>query len=96
MGGYMLTELKKLGEHYGFIGDVRGKGLMVAFEVVKDKQTREPAPDLRNRIVMDCFKKGLLILGTGDTAIRFSPPLVITQDEASRALNTLSEVLRGI
>jgi len=96
MGDYMLAELKKIGEHYGFIGEVRGKGLMIAFEVVKDKKSREPAPALRNRVVVECFKKGLLILGTGDTAIRFSPPLVIKQDEASRALDILLDVLRGI
>lgn len=96
VGEYMLTESKKAQQKYGFIGDVRGKGLMLALEIVKDRETKQPAPELRNRIVTECFKKGLLVLGTGDTAVRFSPPLVINRDEASRALDILFEVLGGI
>ena len=69
---------------------------MIGLEIVKDKGTKEPAPDLRNRIVEACFKKNLLILGTGSTGLRFSPALVITRDEASTALNIFFEVLNTI
>lgn len=96
VGQYILTELKKAAEKYEFVGDVRGKGLMIGLEIVKDKDTRTPSPELRDRIVMECFKKGLLILGTGDTGVRFSPPLVISRDEASKALEIFFEVLSGI
>jgi len=92
----MLSELTKSQKRYGFIGDVRGKGLMIGLEIVKDRKTREPASDLRNRIVQTCFQKGLLILGTGDTGIRFSPALVMTREEASAALNIFFDVLNGM
>jgi 4-aminobutyrate aminotransferase len=95
-GGYILEELSRAQERHEFIGDVRGKGMMIGLEFVKDKKTKEPAPELRDRIVMDCFHKGLLVLGAGSTGMRFSPPLVITRDEASAALDIFFDVLKSI
>ncbi len=96
VGDYILAELKAAQDRYGFIGEVRGRGLMIGLEIVKDKESRKPAPELRNRIIDECFQKGLLMLGTGETGVRFSPALVITRDEASAALDIFFEVLNGI
>jgi 4-aminobutyrate aminotransferase len=60
---------------------------------VRDRSTREPYPELRNRIVEAAFERGLLLLGAGESAIRLSPPLTITRDQASFALETIEECL---
>jgi 4-aminobutyrate aminotransferase len=71
------------------VGDVRGLGLMLAIELVRDRKTKERAPDLRNRLVESAFRRGLLILGAGPNTIRLSPPLCITEAQADWALETL-------
>jgi len=96
VGQFMLTQLQKAKDRYEFVGDLRGRGLMIGLEIVKDRKTREPAVELRDRIVNECFSKGLLLLGTGETGVRFSPPLVISREEASRALDIFFDVLQGI
>jgi 4-aminobutyrate aminotransferase len=78
------------------IGDVRGKGLMIGIEMVKDLETKEKAIEERNRVIEACFKKGLLILGCGENVIRLSPPLIITKKEADIALTIFEEVLRKV
>ena len=80
----------------GFVGDVRGLGLMLGIEIVRDKQTKERAPELRDRVVSEAFERGLLILGAGQNIIRLSPPLVITRDQADFAMDTLESCLRGL
>ena len=70
---------------------MRGLGLMLACELVADKQTREPFPELRNAVVERAFERGLLILGAGESSLRLSPPLTISADQADFAL----EVLEG-
>ncbi len=96
VGGYILEKLKGLQKYFHLIGDVRGKGLMIGIELVKDRQTKEKAIEERNRIVRACFEKGLLILGAGENVIRFSPPLIITQREADIALTIFEEVLKKV
>ncbi len=93
MGGYLLTGLKGLQKRFPVLGDVRGKGLMIGIEIVKDPVTKEKGVEERNRIVQACFEKGLLILGCGENVIRLSPPLIITRREADLALTILEEVL---
>jgi len=66
---------------------------MICVELVKDKTTREPAAALRNRVETLCFEKGLMILGCGETSIRLCPPLIVTEDEATVALDILEECL---
>jgi 4-aminobutyrate aminotransferase len=78
------------------VGDVRGLGLMLGFELVRDQSTKERAPDLRDRIVDMAFERGLLILGAGQNSIRLCPPLVITRDQADFAVSTLEECLRQL
>ena len=85
-----LTELK--GKHR-LIGDVRGLGLMIGVELVRDRQTKEPAAAERDDIIQQCFRRGLLLLGCGPNTLRFCPPLVITKTQADTAVEILDAVL---
>jgi 4-aminobutyrate aminotransferase len=95
IGEYMMDRMKSWTRRYPHVGDVRGLGLMLTFELVKDKATRQAFPELRDRIVERAFERGLLILGAGESAVRLSPPLIITQEQADFALETLEECLQG-
>jgi 4-aminobutyrate aminotransferase len=66
---------------------------MIGIELVKDPVTKEKAIEERSKIILACFKKGLLILGCGENVIRLIPPLMITQREADLALTILEDVL---
>ena len=96
MGEYLLSKLKDLQKRFRLIGDVRGKGLMIGIEIVRDLETKEKAIEERNRIIQTCFEKGLLLLGCGENVIRLSPALIITQREADLALTILEEVLKKV
>jgi 4-aminobutyrate aminotransferase len=96
MGEYILKKLKELQRRFHLIGDVRGKGLMIGMELVKDPETKEKAIEERNTLIQTCFEKGLLILGCGENVVRFIPPLITTQKEADIALTILEEVLRKV
>src|SRR5271168_736640 len=78
------------------VGEVRGKGLMIGIEIVRDRKTKERAPDLRNRLVQMAFHKGLLILGSGDTTLRFCPPLLIEEEQAEFAVRTVDACITEI
>ncbi len=93
MGGRLLAKLKRIKKNYPLIGDVRGLGLMVGVELVKDPLTREPAAKEAHEIVQRGFRKGLLLLPCGENVIRFCPPLVVTAREVDRALTIFAEVL---
>jgi len=93
-GEYLLGRLRELQKRFPLIGDVRGKGLMIGIEIVKDPETRKKGVEERNQIVQKSFEKGLLILGCGENVIRFSPPLIIGQKEADLALTILEDVLQ--
>lgn len=86
MGVIALDTLKELQTNHSCIGDVRGKGLMIGVEFVKDRKTKEAAADLRNEVVDRCFEKGLLTLGCGDSTIRITPPLCVTEEEIREGL----------
>jgi len=94
MGDYILGQLRELQKRFPLIGDIRGKGLMIGVELVKDPVTKEKAVEERNRIIQACFEKGLLILGCGENVFRLIPPLIITRKEADTALTILEEVFR--
>jgi 4-aminobutyrate aminotransferase len=89
IGEFIFTRTADWRERHKIVGDIRGKGLMIGIEVVRDQKTKEKAPDLRNRIVQLAFQQGLLILGSGDTTLRLCPPLVINEEQAEFALQTL-------
>jgi 4-aminobutyrate aminotransferase len=96
IGGYLLGELIQLQKEFELIGDIRGKGLMIGVELVRDRETKEKAVQERSEIIQACFEKGLLILGCGENVIRLIPPLIITQSEVDTALTILEEVFRKI
>ncbi|HLC25985.1 MAG TPA: acetyl ornithine aminotransferase family protein [bacterium] len=96
MGDYLLTELRNLWSRHRMIGEIRGKGLMIGIELVKDRSSRVPAIEERNRVVQRCFERGFLILGCGQSTVRFSPPLIIDQEDADIALGIFSEVLTEV
>ena len=75
------------------VGNVRGRGLMVGVEIVKDQKTREYAPQDRDRIVELAFDRGILFLGCGPSTVRISPPLVVTREEADIAIDALEEAI---
>lgn len=93
IGGYMKERMQTWTRRFPIVGDVRGLGLMLGFEIVKDQGSRERAPDLRDQIELKAFDKGLLILGCGPNSIRLCPPLVIDQEQADFALTVLEEIL---
>jgi len=96
IGDYLMKRLQELQTQHKLIGDVRGKGLMIGIELVRDRATKEPAVAERNAIVQECFQKGLLLLGCSASSIRFSPPLVIDQADADTAVEILDEVMSAM
>jgi 4-aminobutyrate aminotransferase len=93
VGEHLLAGCRELMARHALIGDVRGKGLMIGIEFVKDRTTKERAIAERDAIVQACFYKGLLVLGAGRNTIRLSPPLVISKAQADVALGILDEVI---
>jgi 4-aminobutyrate aminotransferase len=93
LGEAMLAHLRGFLARHPIVGDVRGRGLMIGVEIVKDQATREMAPAMRDRIVDLAFERGLLILGCGESSFRLSPPLIVNQQEATIALNILDECI---
>jgi 4-aminobutyrate aminotransferase len=93
VGEFMLERLREWKQSHPLVGDVRGRGLMIGIELVKDKSTREPATALRNRVETLAFERGLMVLGCGETSLRLSPPLIVNEDEATVALDILEEAL---
>jgi 4-aminobutyrate aminotransferase len=96
VGEFMLERLRGWKNSHALVGDVRGRGLMIGIELVKDKTTREPATALRNRVETVAFEKGLMILGCGETSLRLCPPLIVSKEEASVALDILEESLAQV
>ncbi|MEP7135829.1 MAG: acetyl ornithine aminotransferase family protein [Chloroflexota bacterium] len=93
VGQYALDALQEIQMRHPSIGDVRGKGLMIGVEFVKDKETKEPDEELRNKIEEIGFEHGLLLLGCGKSTIRLAPPLCITKNEMDEALEIFEETI---
>ncbi len=96
MGEFILSRMADWRERHKIVGEVRGKGLMIGVEVVRDQKTKEKAHDLRERIVELAFAKGLLMLGAGENTLRFAPPLVIDEEQAEFAVRTLDACLSEV
>lgn len=94
MGKFLLDGLKPLAERYEFIGDIRGKGLMIGIELVEDRKRKRFVTEQRNRVVVEAFHKGLILQGCGPSVIRFSPPLIVAQEECRLALELFEAALR--
>jgi len=96
VGGHILKRMADWPSKHKLVGDVRGRGLMIAVEIVKDKVTKEHANAERDRIVEMAFERGILFLGCGPSGIRLCPSLVVTQDEADVALDVLEECISAV
>jgi 4-aminobutyrate aminotransferase len=95
-GEQLRQGLLRLQRHHPEIGDVRGLGLMVAMDLVKDRDKLTPDPALRDQLVQAAFQQGLLLLGAGESAIRFCPPLCISAEQVETGLHILSRLLAGL
>jgi 4-aminobutyrate aminotransferase len=93
VGNYLMNRLRELQQRYSMVGDVRGLGLMVGMELVRDRSTLEPAAKERDALVQAAFHRGLLLLGCGQSTVRFCPPLVITEEDVDTAVGILDVVL---
>jgi 4-aminobutyrate aminotransferase len=82
-----------LKDKHPLIGDIRGKGLMIGVELVKDRHTKERGVDERNAVVQAMFRRGILILGAGKNAVRFAPPLVVTREQADTILRLFDDAV---
>ena len=96
IGGHILDRLRSWPAKFKNVGDVRGLGLMIGIEMVRDQATKERAPELRDRLVAMAFERGLLVLGAGRNVLRLCPPLIISRDQADFAIDTLEECLKSM
>jgi len=96
VGAHLKGGLTALMEKHALIGDVRGRGLMIGLELVRDRATKERATNERNAVVTAAFERGLLVLGAGKNTIRFSPPLILTRGQADTAVRIVDEALSAV
>lgn len=92
-GAYARSRLREMASKYPQMGDVRGKGLMIGVEIVKDDESKTPDADLRNAIVSQAFEHGLLLLGCGENTLRLVPPLNIERPVLEEGLSILERSL---
>ena len=89
VGEYFLGRLRGLSQKYPVIGEVRGKGLMIGMELVKDRQSKAPAKALCDALITRAFHNGLLLLSCGVSTVRFMPPLMVSEAGIDEALALL-------
>jgi 4-aminobutyrate aminotransferase len=93
MGALIQRQTADWTKKYKIVGDIRGKGLMIGIELVRNQKTKEKAPELRDLILGLAFRKGLLVLGAGENSLRLAPPLTIDDEQAEFALRTLGSCI---
>jgi len=96
VGAHFLDGIRALAARHEIVGDVRGLGLMIGIELVRDRRTKERAVEERDALVMASFRRGLLVLGAGQNTIRLCPPLVLTNEQADTAVRILDAALTDI
>ena len=96
VGDFMLQRMRTWTGRYGIVGDVRGRGLMIGVEIVRDRQSRTPAGDTRDAILQSAFERGVLCLGAGPNTIRLSPPLIVSREQAETAMRILEECIEQV
>jgi 4-aminobutyrate aminotransferase len=96
VGEHLMNGIRALADRHALIGDVRGRGLMIGVELVRDRKTKERAPEERNAVVQAMFRRGILILGAGRNAVRFAPPLVLSKAQADDAVRLFDEALAEV
>lgn len=92
-GEQLRQGLLRLQAQFGEVGDIRGLGLMMAMDIVAEGERDTPAPDRRDELIQAAFQRGLLLLGCGESALRFCPPLCVSAAQVNKALEILSELL---
>jgi len=95
IGSHLFDRMRDWPVRFPNVGDVRGLGLMIGIEFVRDQHTKERAPDIRDHVVQQAFQHGLLVLGAGRNTLRLCPPLIVTRDQADCAVDTLEECLKS-
>jgi len=93
VGAYAMDALEEIKSRHPSIGDVRGKGLMIGVEFVTDRETKEPAHDLTERVVELGYERGLLMLSCGKSVIRIAPPLSMSKSEMDEGLKIFEDAL---
>ena len=93
-GEYLVKRLRELAEWHTIIGDVRGLGLMVGMELVRDRSTKEPAREERETILRHAFERGLVLLPAGESVIRFCPPLIMNEEDIDVGIDVLDRVMK--
>ncbi len=96
VGAYLKERLVALKGKQPVMSDVRGLGLMIGVELAKSDSARAPDAQLRDRVMRRAFEKGLLLLGCGESTIRFCPPLIVTKDEARTAVEIFAATLKEL
>ena len=96
LGAYLMRHLEQMKTRHRLIGDIRGKGLMIGIECVRDRDSKEMATPERNAIIQHCFKRGLLLLGCGQNVVRLVPPLIITKRDVDIAVEILDAVFSDV
>ncbi|MBI4422824.1 MAG: aminotransferase class III-fold pyridoxal phosphate-dependent enzyme, partial [Elusimicrobia bacterium] len=96
IGARLLAGLRRLQDKHACIGDVRGVGLMIGVDFVKDRTSKEPDPELVAALEQAAFAKGLLLLSCGRSVVRVAPPLVLTEYDADKGLEILDECLSAL
>jgi 4-aminobutyrate aminotransferase len=96
VGAHMMQRMAEWPTKLRLVGDVRGRGLMIGVDIVKDKTTKEYGAAERDRIVEKAFEQGVLFLGCGPSTIRLCPPLVVTKEQADVALDVLEHCIRQV
>ena len=96
VGNYLQTRLRELQDKEEIIGDVRGMGLMIGVELVKDRRTKTPATEEREMLIAEAFRKGLLLLEAGRSSVRLAPPLTLAIEQADVGIEILAESLKKV
>ena len=96
VGAHLMNGIRALQKKHPLIGDVRGLGLMIGIELVRNPQTKERAPEERNALVQAMFRRGVLVLGAGKNSLRLAPPLLLTKDQADSVLAVMDEALTEV
>ena len=95
-GAYIMKRLNELKDKSEIVGDVRGKGLMVGMEIVESKETKKPAPQKVNEIMMRSWKRGVNVITCGVSTVRIAPPLIITKELVDSALDIIEDVTKQV
>ena len=96
VGKSIMKRLEEIKDRYECVGDVRGLGLMIGVEIVKNKRSRAPDKKMQGAIICDCVRRGVLFLPAGKSSIRIAPPLIITESQAMKGIDTLEKAIKQV